>query len=184
MGVRVGRLRRAFTPPQRPGRTSAPAAARTSGLASGTGSLADRIGPRPVALAGIALTSLGTLPFAYGGRHANGLLLAVALVVRGAGLSAANLAVMVGAYRDLAPDRIPHVGSTTRIVQQLGGSFGAAILGVVLQRQLTGHPGAAGTATAFGHTFAWSLALTAPALLPALFLPRRPQPPREEQHAG
>ncbi|MEV1070023.1 MDR family MFS transporter [Streptomyces sp. NPDC050263] len=61
-------------------------------LARGAGSVTDRIGPRPVVLVGIALTALGTLPFAYGGRHANGLILAAALVIRGAGLSAANMA--------------------------------------------------------------------------------------------
>lgn len=43
-------------------------------------------------------------------------------MVRGIGLSSVNMAVMVGAYQDLAPERIPHASSTTRIMQQLGGS--------------------------------------------------------------
>ncbi|MDT7801082.1 MAG: hypothetical protein QOI78_4515 [Actinomycetota bacterium] len=140
-------------------------------LARGTGGLADRLGPRPVVLAGIVLTAAGTLPFALGGQHTNGLLLAIALVVRGAGLSAANMAVLVGAYRDLPPERISHASSTTRIVQQIGGSFGTAVLAVVLQRQLTAHPGAAGQVTAFGHTFAWAVAFAALAVVPALLLP-------------
>jgi hypothetical protein len=65
-------------------------------------------------------------------------LLANAHVIRGAGLSAVNLAVMVGAFRDLEPAQIPDASSTTRIMQQLGGAFGAATLAVVLQSQLTG----------------------------------------------
>lgn len=58
--------------------------------------------------------------------------------------------------------------STTRIVQQLGGALGAAVLAVVLQHQLD----TAEQATAFGHTFLWVAAFAAFAIIPALLLPR------------
>ncbi|WP_052172867.1 MDR family MFS transporter [Nocardia sp. BMG111209] len=140
-------------------------------IARGAGSLTDRIGPRPVILAGIGSTVLGTLPFVVADRHTNAVLLGTALVVRGIGLSAVNIAVMVGANRDLRPDQIPHASSTTRIAQQVGGAFGAAVLAVVLQH-LLGDP-TVGIAAAYGHTFAWSAALTAVGILPALLLPGR-----------
>ncbi|MEU9152949.1 MFS transporter [Streptomyces sp. NPDC048417] len=146
-------------------------------LARGAGSISDRIGPRPVVLVVITPTALGALPFAYGGQHANGLIPATALVIRGAGLSAANMAVMVGAYRDLTPPQTPHAGSTTRITQQVGGSFGAAVLAVILQGQLASHPGVAGQEAAFDHTFNWALSFTALAVFPALFLPGLPHKP-------
>jgi MFS family permease len=136
-------------------------------LARVAGGLTDRIAPRPVVLAGIALTTLGTIPFAFSGTSYA--LLAVALVIRGAGLSAVNLAVMVGAFRDLEPQQIPHAGSTTRIMQQLGGAFGAATLAVILQNQLVGHS----TPTAYAHSFAWAIAFTVIAAVPAIALPRR-----------
>jgi EmrB/QacA subfamily drug resistance transporter len=139
-------------------------------LARAAGVLTDRIGSRPVVLGGVVLIALGTLPFAVGqgAGHVDGLMLAVALVVRGLGLSSVNLAVMVGAFRDLRAAQIPDASSTTRIMQQLGGSFGAAVLAVILQRQLTGHP----AGTAYAHTFGWALAFTALAVLPALLIPR------------
>ncbi|WP_328465224.1 MDR family MFS transporter [Streptomyces sp. NBC_00448] len=136
-------------------------------LARPAGGLADRIGPRPVVLAGFALTALGTLPFAFAARHPPGLLLAAALVVRGFGLSAANIAIMLGAYRGLGRADIPHAGVITRIAQQLGGSFGAALLAVLLQSALRHH----GTGSAYGLTFAVVLALTSAAAAPALLLP-------------
>ena len=136
------------------------------------GTLIDRIGPRPVILAGTALTALGTLAYTQAGPHTSELLLAVSLVVRGAGLSGATVAVMAAAYRDLAPGDIPHASSATRIVQQVGGSFGAAVLAVVLQRQLAGHS----TATAYDDAFWWSLACTALGVLPALLVPRVRRP--------
>ncbi|MFI5695164.1 MDR family MFS transporter [Kribbella sp. NPDC051586] len=136
-------------------------------IARAAGGLTDRTGPRPVVLAGIALTTIGTIPFAFAGTSY--WLLGIALVIRGAGLSAVNLAVMVGAFRDLEPVQIPHASSTTRIMQQLGGAFGAATLAVVLQSQLTGHP----ASTAFAHSFAWAVGFTVIAAVPALFLPGR-----------
>jgi predicted MFS family arabinose efflux permease len=135
-------------------------------LARAAGVLTDRIGSRPVVLGGVLLTALGTLPFAF--TASSGLVLAAALVVRGLGLSSVMLAVMVGAFRDLRPEQIPDASSTTRIMQQLGGSFGAAVLAVILQRQLAGQP----AGTAYAHTFGWALAFSAIAVLPALLIPR------------
>ena len=137
-------------------------------LARVAGGITDRLGARPVVLVGIALTAIGTIPFAFAGTTY--VLLAIALVVRGAGLSAVNLAVMVGAFRELEPRQIPDASSTTRIMQQLGGAFGAATLAVVLQDQLTGHT----ARIAYAHSFAWAIAFTVIAAVPAVLLRRRP----------
>jgi EmrB/QacA subfamily drug resistance transporter len=136
-------------------------------IARTAGGLTDRYGPRSVILVGIVLTTLGTIPFAFTGTAY--WVLAIALIVRGAGLSAVMLAVMVGAFRDLEPAQIPHASSTTRIMQQLGGAFGAATLAVVLQGQLAAHP----TPTAYAHSFGWAIGFTVMAVVPALFLPGR-----------
>ena len=141
-------------------------------LARGVGGLADRIGPRPVIFLGIGLTVLGTLPFALPDARISDLVLAAALVVRGVGLSAANIAIMVGAFQGLPAERIPHASSGTRIMQQLGGSLGTAVLAVILQSQLATQS----TASAFGHTFGWALGLSVLAVVPALFLPSRAKP--------
>jgi EmrB/QacA subfamily drug resistance transporter len=139
-------------------------------LARGVGGLADRIGARPVVFLGIALTVLGTVPFVFAG--VNDVVLAAALVVRGVGLSAANLAIMVGAFQGIPSERIPHASSGIRIMQQLGGSLGTAVLAVILQSQLATQS----TASAFGHTFGWALGLSVLAVVPALLLPRRAEP--------
>ncbi|MFF0268045.1 MDR family MFS transporter [Kribbella sp. NPDC004536] len=136
-------------------------------IARTAGGLTDRYGARPVVLVGIVFTTIGTIPFAFS--DASYRLLAVALVIRGAGLSAVSLAVMVGAFRELEPAQIPHASSTTRIMQQLGGAFGAATLAVILQSQLTGHS----IQLAYAHSFAWAIGFTVIAALPAWFLGKR-----------
>lgn len=141
----------------------------TRGLA---GRLTDRMGARPIVLIGLALTVAGTYAYTQAGLHTSELLLACSLVVRGAGVGMLTIPVTATAYLGLLPDRIPHATSTTRLVQQIGGSFGAAVIAVILQTQMVAHAnGSAGLALAFGHTFWWSLGLAALAVVPALLLP-------------
>ncbi len=136
------------------------------------GKLTDRIGPRPVTLVGVLLAALGTIPFALAGPHPSLALLVAALAVRGAGLGAATIAVMAGAFQGLNRAEIPHASSATRIMQQVGGAFGAAVLAVILASQAR----SAGLATAFGHTFWWCVGFTALALVPAMLLPGPDRP--------
>jgi EmrB/QacA subfamily drug resistance transporter len=139
------------------------------------GRLTDRLGPRPVVLAGTVLAVAGTVPFALAGAHTSEVLLSLALVVRGAGLGAATIAVMASAYEGLAAADIPQASSVTRITQQVGGAFGASVLAVILERQAAAHAGGglAGAAAAFGATFWWCLGLTLLAFPPALLLTSR-----------
>ncbi|MCM3747197.1 multidrug efflux MFS transporter [Paenibacillus pasadenensis] len=138
------------------------------------GKLTDGIGSRPVVLAGTLLTILGTLPFTQVGSDTSYFYLCAALIVRGAGLGAVFMPVMASAYVGLSPKHIPHASSTTRIMQQIGGAFGASVIAIILQNELDSvmtHDAAA-AAVAFDHTFKWSIALSALALIPAAMLPR------------
>ena len=101
------------------------------------------------------------------------MVLVLSLVVRGTGLGAITIPVMASVYRGLRADQVPHASSATRIMQQVGGSFGAAVLGMVLATQLVTHHagGRVGQASAFDNAFWWSLGLTAIAIIPALALP-------------
>jgi hypothetical protein len=86
---------------------------------------------------------------------------------------------MATASVGLKPGQVPDASTTTRIAQQVGGSFGTAIMAMILRTQLTDHgaAGLAGSATAFANAFWWSLALTAIAIIPALALPGRRKEP-------
>jgi hypothetical protein len=139
------------------------------------GKATDRVGARPIVLGGLVLALAGTFAYTQAGLHTNELLLGLALVVRGAGLGAATIPVMATAYLGLRGTEIAHASSATRITQQLGGSFGAAVVGVILQTQIDAHglasPGS--LALAFQHSFWWTLDLTAVALVPAVLLPSK-----------
>ncbi|MFD7924228.1 MDR family MFS transporter [Streptomyces sp. NPDC059740] len=147
------------------------------------GRLSDRLGPRPVVVAGAVCAVLGSVPYLWAGVHGDVVVQGAGLLVRGVGLSGVNIAVMVAAYRGLRPEQVPHASSATRILMQVGGSFGVAVAALILQHELTARAvtGAAARATAYDHSFAWLLGLTAVALLPAVLLPGRA---REAADAG
>jgi MFS family permease len=105
------------------------------------GKLTDRHGARPVVVVGVVLAALGTVLFAVAGPQTSEVLLGVSLVVRGAGLSAVTVAVMAAAFQGLAREQVPHASTATRIVLQVGASFGTAVLAVVLAQQLAGKSG-------------------------------------------
>ncbi|QUL56861.1 multidrug efflux MFS transporter [Paenibacillus tritici] len=137
------------------------------------GSLSDRIGSRIIVILSLLVTIAATLPFAFAGTDTNLILLAVALVVRGAALNGLLIPVMVSAYIGLRKDQIPHASISMKICQTIGGAFGAAILATVIQHQLSGpsahNPGA--VASAYDTAFWWSIGFAVIALLPALMLP-------------
>jgi len=142
---------------------------------SKAGTLTDRIGARPVVLAGVVLTAAGTIAYTQVGVHTSEILLGLCLVVRGAGLGCVTIPVMAAAYLGLRPEQVPHASSVTRIAQQVGGAFGTAILAMIISTQTKALPAAdlTGQAAAFGTAFWWSLGFTAIAVIPALALPRQ-----------
>jgi EmrB/QacA subfamily drug resistance transporter len=161
------------------------------------GRLTDRIGGGPIALVGIIVMTLGTLPFAFVGADTPYWLLAALLVVRGLGLAGAMMPSMAAAYAMLTPAAVPRATSALNIVRQIGGSLGTAVLALVLQAQIRSAVGAGGAlhqlpenlrvraasslADAFAHTFAWAVGMSVLAIVPAtvLFLSTRSSSPDE-----
>jgi EmrB/QacA subfamily drug resistance transporter len=139
------------------------------------GSNIDKFGSRILAVGGFVIVAAATVPFAFAGPHTNGWLLALWMVSRGFGLGAVTMPVMVAGYIGLDKQQIPHSSVLTRTAQQIGGSFGTAVLAVILQSAVAAHPGA--LADAFHVAFWWSVGFSAVAVLLSLWLPGAQRPP-------
>ena len=76
-------------------------------------------------------------------------------------------------------DEVPDASTTTRIVQQVGGSFGTAVLAMILMRHLAslGAVDAASRGAAFDVAFWWAIGFGVLALLPALVIPKSARAP-------
>jgi EmrB/QacA subfamily drug resistance transporter len=170
------------------------------------GGLTDRRGGGPVALFGVIVVTLGTLPFVAVSAHTSYVWLALLLVVRGVGIGCAMMPSMSAAYATLDHAAVPRATSSLNVVQRVGGSIGTALLAVVLQHQIAtglgGGGGGGGTlqrlpesvrnrvaaplADAFGHTFWWAVGMSVVAIVPAvaLFRSQRTAAPAREAPAA
>lgn len=135
------------------------------------GRLTDSIGARWVTVVGFIVLLIGTIPFVAAGTATSYWWLGIVLFIRGAGLGGVSLPLMALAYQGLQPHEVPDASLFSRIGQQLGGSFGGAVLIVILEA-------AAGTAMttaqivgAFQVAFWWTTGFTAFAVILAFFLP-------------
>ncbi|MFF5296203.1 MDR family MFS transporter [Paractinoplanes globisporus] len=133
------------------------------------GRLTDRVGARPVVLAGIAATGLAALAYTQVGAGTPGPLLAAALLVWGIGIAAVAVPVSAAAYHGLSPAEIPNATSAITMIQTVGASAGAAVLTAILASRAAGAP-------AFAYAFWWVLGFGLLALIPALVLPLREAP--------
>lgn len=134
-------------------------------LASRTlaGRLTDTIGGRWVAVVGFAVLAVATVPFAYADANTSTWWLMLALLVRGLGFGAVVIPLMTLAYHGLAREEMPDASIVTRVAQQLGGSFGVAVLAVVIA-----------SAGGFESAFWWSIGFTVVAAGLSLLVPAKP----------
>lgn len=138
------------------------------------GRLSDTLGARWLVTVGFAITLVGTVPFAVAEASTNQWWLVVVLFVRGIGLGVVTIPLMALGFRGLPHDDIPDASIITRVAQQAGGSFGAAVLTVILAAASTtsGDP-----VSAFQQSFWWAVDFTIVGMLLALTLPGKMIPP-------
>lgn len=108
--------------------------------------------------------ALTTVPFAFAGPSTNLVWLSVMLLLRGMGLGMLLSPLMAAGFYDLPMDQRHDVSIVTRTFQQLGGSFGTAVMAAVLASAATSESG-------FHTAFALAAVLTAMGALLALRLP-------------
>jgi MFS family permease len=133
------------------------------------GSKIDKYGSRLIALLGFVVVAASTVPFALAGAHTSQWLLALWMVIRGFGLGCVTMPVMVAGYIGLDKQQIPHSSVVTRTTQQIGGSFGTAVLAVILEEAIASHHAA--LASAFDIAFWWSIGFSVVAVFLSLWLP-------------
>ena len=136
------------------------------------GRLSDRYGGGPIALIGVTITALLTIPFGFVGTHTPIAWLSIVMFLRGTGIGFGFMPAMTAAFASLERSELSDATPQLNVLQRVGGSLGTAILAVVLQRALIGAhtPGAA--ASAYGVAFWASALLAALAFVPCLLLMR------------
>jgi EmrB/QacA subfamily drug resistance transporter len=136
------------------------------------GKLTDRLGGGPLALFGVLLLAVATLPFALIGAHTSIVWLSAVMVVRGVGIGFSFMPAMSAAFAALDRSELSDATPQLNVLQRVGGSIGTAVLAVVLQRALVGAHSLSDAASAYGTAFWAASGLSALAIVPCLVLMR------------
>lgn len=113
---------------------------------------------RLLILGGTLVTAAATIPFAL--TVGDGLVLTLALFVRGIGLGLSSVPLMAAMYRSVPREAIPSATSVSGVVQRVGAAVGTTLLAVILD------------AGSFAGAFTWTIALALAGVIPALLIPR------------
>jgi EmrB/QacA subfamily drug resistance transporter len=143
------------------------------------GRLTERLGGGRVAVCGVSVLVLSTIPLALVGAHTSMVLISLVLVVRGLSIGFSFMPAMTAAFAAMRPDQLSDATPQLNVVMRLGGTIGTAVLAVVLQRA-----GANARvhdpvklAHAFDTAYWWALGIAVMSLVPSFMLlhAERPQ---------
>jgi EmrB/QacA subfamily drug resistance transporter len=150
------------------------------------GRLTERFGGGRIALVGVSLLSLSTIPFAFIGANTSIVAISLVLVVRGVSIGMSFMPAMTAAFTSMRPDQLSDATPQINVLMRLGGAIGTAILAVVLQRAGASVHGAspAALAGAFRDAYWAALAIALLSLIPCLMLLRAERPQRSADRAA
>ena len=144
--------------------------------------LTTRFGGGRVAICGVSLLCISTVPFTFIGAHTSIVAISLVLAVRGLSIGLCFMPAMSAAFSAMRPDQISDATPQINALQRTGGAIGTAVLAVVLQRATASHPHTlAGHAHAFDISYWWGLGMAALSLIPCLMLLRAERDPGGDQ---
>jgi EmrB/QacA subfamily drug resistance transporter len=133
-----------------------------------------RFGAGRVAIGGVAILSLASVPLAFVGTGTSIFYISIVLLLRGVGIGFSFMPAMTAAFASLRPSQLSDATPQLNVVQRVGGAIGTAVLAVVLQRA-TGHA-VSKPASAFQDAYWWSVGICVLSLIPCFVLMRAENP--------
>jgi len=138
--------------------------------------LTQRFGGGRVALAGVSVLCLSTIPFTTIAANTSIVAISLVLVVRGLSIGLCFMPAMSAAFSAMRPDQISDATPQINALQRTGGAIGTAVLAVVLQRAAGHAHSPEQLAGAFNTAYWWALGIAALTLIPCLMLLRAERP--------
>jgi MFS family permease len=148
------------------------------------GRLTARFGGGRVAIVGVSILCLSTIPLAFVGAHTSILAISLVLTVRGLGIGLSFMPTMTAAFTALRTDQLSDATPQMNVLQRLGGAIGTAVLAVILQRAALHAHTPSEHATAFDAAYWWSLGIAALTLIPCVVLLRAEAPGARAARVG
>ena len=136
------------------------------------GRISERIGGGRVAVAGVLLLSISTVPLAFLGARTSLVYISAILVVRGLSIGLCFMPAMTAAFAALRPEQVSDASPQLNVLQRIGGAVGTAIVAAVLAGASRHARSAPALARAYDKTYWVALGIALLSLAPALLLLR------------
>lgn len=102
------------------------------------GKMIDQLGARLVVMVSLVISLVGSLPLIFFDDKTSFILIAVVLFIRGIGVGGITMPLMTDAYTGLQTWQIPQASIASRIIQNVGASFGSAVLATAVATVVSG----------------------------------------------
>jgi EmrB/QacA subfamily drug resistance transporter len=150
-----------------------------------TARVTQRFGGGRVAIVGVSILVLSSIPLAFIGAETSIALISATLLLRGVGIGLSFIPTTTVAFASLRTDQLSDATPQMNVLQRVGGAIGTAVLAVVLQRALVGATTPSEMASAFATANGWALGIAALSVIPCIVLlraegPRHTPTPAEE----
>jgi EmrB/QacA subfamily drug resistance transporter len=148
------------------------------------GRLTERYGGGRIAICGVSLLAISTIPLAFIGAHTSYVVISAVLFVRGISIGLGFMPAMTAAFAAMKPEQLSDATPQINVVMRLGSAVGVAILAVVLQRGEEVARTTEQLAEAFAHTYWWAFGIALLSLIPCLMLLKAERPEQTEAQAA
>lgn len=102
------------------------------------GKMIDRFGAKYVVMVSIVLSLIGSIPLVFITDQTSMIWIAIVLFVRGTSIGGINLPLMSDAYTGLDNKQLPEAGVGVNIIENLGSSFGSAVIATTVATFIQG----------------------------------------------
>ncbi|MFC4770766.1 MDR family MFS transporter [Enterococcus hermanniensis] len=135
------------------------------------GKMIDKLGAKYVVIVSLIISLIGTIPLVFVTNTTNMAWIALILFIRGTSFGGINLPLTSDAYTGLKDEELPDAGVGINIIENLGSSFGSAMIATVVATVLQGaQPTIAHQLVAYHAGFLVSVVVLALIFIPSLFL--------------
>lgn len=131
----------------------------------------DQVGARKVVLISLVLSIIGSLPFVFITEKTSLTVIALVLFIRGTSVGGINLPLTSDAYLGLADRELPEAGVGVNMIENLGSSFGSAVIATLIATVTLSLPKtSANQLTGYHVGFLFSVVSLLLIFIPAVFL--------------
>ena len=135
------------------------------------GKMIDKLGAKYVVIVSLILSLIGTIPLVFVTNTTSMVWIALILFIRGTSFGGINLPLTSDAYTGLEDEELPDAGVGINIIENLGSSFGSAMIATVVATVLQGaQPTITHQLAAYHAGFLVSVIVLALIFIPSLFL--------------